>query len=192
MIKIRNLYNKFNLRIISAVICTTLVSSCAYESYPVNHSPYTHGNHYNHGPYGSSRTVSDPTIPLILGASAIGAIAYFGKKNHDKRNRSHHYNHRSHRSHNAHYNHHNRTRADSIRYNHRRNNLQSRERQRRHTSSNPALCSHAKTSRADRSQMVSNNRSRANIIISDSPATRESSAPNNRSRLAEFRANNRN
>lgn len=102
-IQIKNIFNKFNLRTISAAICVSLVSSCAYDAYPVNSS---YGGHspYGGSPYGNTRTVSDPTIPLILGASAIGAIAYYGKKKHDRRHRSNHYYHRDHRNH-GHYNH---------------------------------------------------------------------------------------
>jgi hypothetical protein len=94
--KLKKIFSKFNLRSISAAICVSLVSSCAYESYPVHSSydnsasPYTP---YNNEPYRSNSTVSDPTVPLILGASAIAAIAYFGKKNHGSRHHSGHYPH---------------------------------------------------------------------------------------------------
>jgi hypothetical protein len=85
----------------------SLVSSCAYETYPAtssyggsyygndygNQYGNDYGNQYGNDycnqygtPYGTpynapyrNHTVSDPTIPLILGASAIGAVAYYSK-----------------------------------------------------------------------------------------------------------------
>jgi hypothetical protein len=142
MMKIRKIFSKFNLRTISAAICISLVSSCAYESYPVSSSYGSSGNSYtpySNGPYRNNSTVSDPTIPLILGATAIGAIAYYGKKNSDRRHRSDHYSHRnhynsgrysnnnhsqhrnrhsSHRNHNEHYNNHRSRRHSDNRSNH--------------------------------------------------------------------------
>ncbi len=120
--KLQTMFTKFNLRTISAAICVSLVSSCAYETYPVssyhNGSPYgtPYGTPYE-APYGNTHTVSDPTIPLILGASAVGALAYYSKKNHDDRHHSsHHY---SHGYRNNHYSNHH-VQHNSYRNNHTR------------------------------------------------------------------------
>ncbi len=153
--KIQKIFSKFNLRTISAAICVSLVSSCAYESYPVNSSygssgsPYTP---YSNAPYRSNSTVSDPTIPLILGASAIGAIAYFGKKNHDSRHRSDHYSHRNHYNNgsysNNHYNHRSNNyssqRNHNVHYNnsHRNNHTSSYNRTNRNTSKHSSHSNH--------------------------------------------------
>ena len=132
-------------------VCISLVSSCAYESYPVN-SSYGGGTPYSpYGdgiPYGNSRTVSDPTIPLILGASAIGAIAYYGKKKHDRRHDSNHYSHRNHYDHysfrsNNYRNHRNNNVCyNNNSYNHHRNNYASNYDRRNHNISSGRYTKH--------------------------------------------------
>jgi len=73
----------FSPRSIISVICISFLNSCVSPTYPVN----THQGNYNPQPKGV-HTASNPTIPIIAGAAAIGAIAYYGKKKHDDRKKS--------------------------------------------------------------------------------------------------------
>jgi len=151
--RIQKIYNKFNLRTISAAICVSLVSSCAYESYPMNSSYGGGGSPYG-TPYGNSRTVSDPTVPLILGASAIGAIAYFGKKSHDRRHSSHrnynNYRGYSNNSYNRRSNHYSSNRNHNVHYNSSRNNhTSSYHRSNRNPSSHSSHNNHNRSSVRD-------------------------------------------
>lgn len=82
---------KYLSRSIVAIFSAALVTSCAYE------------NGYNNA-YGSTsprnHSSNDPTVPLLIGAAAIGAIA-LAKRHKDKKKHRHYDHHRNH-----HYNHH--------------------------------------------------------------------------------------
>ena len=66
----------FSIRAIVSLICMSLMTSCVTSTYPINtrqHASY----------HSQTNTVSDPTVPLLLGAAALGTIAYYGKKKYD-------------------------------------------------------------------------------------------------------------
>ena len=68
----------FSLRNVIYFLCLSVLNSCVSPSYP--------NNTYN--PQPKHDTVSNPTIPILAGAAAIGAIAYYGKKKHDDRKKT--------------------------------------------------------------------------------------------------------
>lgn len=75
-------FHKFSVRAVVALLCATLVSSCAYESY----SP---GNY----PTSRNRGTGNPAVPVLIGAAAVGALVLASRSS--KRHKSH-YNRGSH------------------------------------------------------------------------------------------------
>jgi len=80
---VKKLFTPSSIRALSAMLCISLINSCAYETYPISTS--------SSFPYKSPNQISDPTIPLVVGATAIGALAYYGKKKNDRRYRNGYY-----------------------------------------------------------------------------------------------------
>ena len=73
----------FSSRSIICVIHIFFLNSCVSPTYPVT----THQGTYHPHPV-NTHTISNPVVPFVAGAAAIGAIAYYGKKKHDDRKKS--------------------------------------------------------------------------------------------------------
>ena len=78
---------KVGLRSLAAVLCGSMITSCAYEEYPSNYS--SNGSRS----YPTRSSGGNSAMPLLIGAAAIGAIALASSsRNKHNRYRSRHYN----------------------------------------------------------------------------------------------------